>query len=260
MRTEWPPPCFDFWFSLSSHFSLSLEPEIKNLIGIFFFFFIKTRNKINIVTETLHQFHTYIQYNHIWTTWRVKLCTAKLFFFLFCFVFLPLTGWTESWTKLWLLYDPHSQLSMLPFTYSIKAMASRQSKKAPNSVLRWGPLVAKLGTFSVPFSHRQEEVMVALQHSSWHGGVVDCLHGVSAEQLMAQPAVHFMSEPTISFFSCKGKKKKWSRKNSGGPISGIKSLNVRLRFCFKPSGVCVPVGHLTWFVLYHVEKRRGNCV
>ena len=202
MRTELPRPWFDFWFSFRNtvqrHFSLSLEPEIKKLDWDFFFFR-KTRNKINIVTETLHKFHTYIQYNHIWTTCSVNLCTAKLFI-----VFPP--DWRDwEFNKALVTLWSTQQLSMLAFTYSNKAMASMQSKEAPNSVLRWGPLVAKLGTFSVPFSHRQEEVMVAVQHSRWHGGVVDCLHGVSAEQLVVHPAVHFVSELTVSFFSCKGK-------------------------------------------------------
>lgn len=201
MRTELPPPWFDFWFSFRNtvqrHVSLSLEPEIKKLDWEFF---IKARNKINIVTETLPNLYTYIQYNHIWTTCSVNLCTAKLFI-----VFPP--DWRDwELNKALVTLWSTQQLSMLALTYSSKAMASRQSKEALNSVLRWGPLVAKLGTFSVPFSLRQEEVMVALQHSRWHGGVVDCLHGASAEQLAVQPAVHFMSELTISFFSCKGKR------------------------------------------------------
>lgn len=50
-------------------------------------------------------------------------------------------------------------------THSSKVIASRQSKDAINSVRRRGPLVADEGTFSVPFSHKQEDAIVALQHS-----------------------------------------------------------------------------------------------
>lgn len=45
------------------------------------------------------------------------------------------------------------------------------------------------GTFSVPFSHRQDPD-VALQHSRRHGGLVEALQKVSAEQFLVQPAFH----------------------------------------------------------------------
>lgn len=98
-------------------------------------------------------------------------------------------------------------------------MASTQSKEAINSVLRWGPLVANEGTFVVPFNHRQE-VIVALQHSRWHGGCVVALHAVWPEQLVVQPAVHFKLESSVSFFSCKGNSE-WERP---GPIQVVVSL------------------------------------
>lgn len=61
--------------------------------------------------------------------------------------------------------------------------------------------MAKEGTFSVPFNHRQE-VIVALQHSRLHGGLVEALQAVWSVQLV-QPAVHFVAVSVDSFFSCK---------------------------------------------------------
>lgn len=96
-------------------------------------------------------------------------------------------------------------------THSCKERASRQSKDATHSVGRRGPLVADEGTFSVPFSHKQEDAIVALQHSRWHGGFVEGLQAVWPEQFVVQPAVHCTLEFTVSFFSCKGNKEgKWA--------------------------------------------------
>lgn len=122
----------------------------------------------------------------------VNLCTPKLF--------LYGLGVTQSSGS----NDPHSSSAWCySVTHSSKVIESVQSKEAINSVLRWGPLVANEGTFSVPFSHRQE-VIVTLQHSRWHGGCVVALHGVWPEQLVVQPAVHCKLEFMVSFFSCKG--------------------------------------------------------
>lgn len=54
------------------------------------------------------------------------------------------------------------------------------------------------GTFSVPFSHRHDPD-VALQHSRRHGGLVEALQKVSAEQFLVQPAFH--SNLSDTFFS-----------------------------------------------------------
>lgn len=83
-------------------------------------------------------------------------------------------------------------------THSSRARASRQNKKAISSAVRRGPLVADDGTFSVPFSHRQDPD-VALQHSRRHGGLVEALQKVSPEQFLVQPAVHINLSDT--FFS-----------------------------------------------------------
>lgn len=100
-------------------------------------------------------------------------------------------------------------------THSSRARASRQSKKAISSAMRRGPLVADDGTFSVPFSHRQDLDVVALQHSRRHGGLVEALQKVSAEQFLVQPAFH----TNLSDIFCSWKRQRGVKNSNKRPIS-----------------------------------------
>lgn len=86
--------------------------------------------------------------------------------------------------------------------------------------------MAKEGTFSEPFIQRQEFI-VAVQHSRRHGAIGEDVHAVEPVQL-AQPALHFMVESVVSFFSCKDNEREGERAVHN--LQVVKTVNTRLRY------------------------------